>query len=207
MYLFLCRENKATQETKMGVSYFNCDECNTIMNDCGHEYYCLKVDGKENRCCSTCADEIKQNKCPKIKINILVIRKLKVDDKREDFQFEFYPKLDKPNLKLLMKLTKNDFQVAIISTLKYKYESLEDALPENYKIIENFLLHPQESYNCFIDTMQEEHNTCESWFQPPKWENMTQRKIRLEDQIKQLERDIYEKNDEINSKKRKLLSL
>jgi DNA-binding MarR family transcriptional regulator len=203
----------------MGVSYFACDGgCGTILNDCERAYTRLhheasKGEWVEGTYCADCAKEIKSERYAADPMNVLVIRKRQPTDVR--YRYETLTEISRPALKSLICAIKDDYEVALQYKLDMKMFEDKcnwDELPTLAQICEASgqtdvqFCAPQEAFNDMILGLSDEQDA-QYWEIPPKWPDAKRKRVRLEDRIRQLDRDILQKQAMRDAKKAKLDAL
>jgi hypothetical protein len=197
----------------MGVSYFACDGgCKTVMNDAGgHTYYHMEIQQFEfdtimerGKYCEDCATDNRYGRIPETTEEALFV--LKPQDGKIEFMkttiisYETLRNLKFESCLLVEGDTVKDFSLPpeeiwnLVQTTK-KTEDLQWRTP-------------QDSYFTFLAIINDrDHDEEEIWFFPPRWPNKQQKRIRLEDQMKQLEQEIITKTTQLERCKTKLAKI
>jgi hypothetical protein len=180
----------------MGISFFSCDECGMVMNDCGGYNYsrlefCEHKVTKDGIYCEDCASRIKYGKIPKLSY-LTIVFCLKTQNLCEYYKF---PELDKSTLlQLIQKL--QSCETASVREIA-KDESMEAEFENPQKIYEYFVTE-------FINELNGDKY---SWFSAPIWPNVESRNRKLESDIVHLNQKMVNLQDKLLHKQKKLSSL
>lgn len=198
----------------MSVFYFACaGHCGTMLSDCDEDQEWLrheasKGEWEDGTYCTACVAKIKSTRYGADPMNVLVVRKQHEAD--AGYLFETLTEVGRPELKALLRCIQHDFQVAVVyrADLAKFAQALEGKRPTAEQICEAmaqpalYFQTPREMFRDMVMALREEQ--AEYWELPPTWPDAQRKRERLEDQIRELDRAIHQKQALRDAKKAKL---